>query len=149
MSEHTFTADEIKEIADEIRSKKYQESTLVKAELFAKIYRDPENRILVADDPNMPVVAASMLIGDDEGFELMEICAEHIPPAMKAIDFYVLAGLVQFEGEDAMPFAHLIHDEQIATSAAIGREMKTTVTVTLDGVEDTSDELAENPFLPE
>jgi hypothetical protein len=150
MSEqHTFTNDEIEQIAGAIRAGAYQSSALEKAELFSTIYRDPENRILVSEDPAMPIVAASILIDDDEGFELMAICAEFIPDSRKAIDYFVLAGLVQFDGEDPIAFAHLVQDAQIADSGAAGRQMKTVVTVTLDGVEETSDELAENPFSPD
>jgi hypothetical protein len=149
MSEHTFTAEEIRGIADEIRAKTYQGSAVAKAELFARIYPAPENQILVSDNPAMPVVAASTLLGDDEAFELMEICAEHIPPSVKPIEVFVLAGLVQFEGEDALPFAQLIKDDQIAEGSTTGKEMKTIVTVTFDGVEDSADEFAENPFFLE
>ncbi|MDB5820349.1 MAG: hypothetical protein JWQ11_3989 [Rhizobacter sp.] len=147
MSDHPFTPEAIAAIAQEIRAKHYQSSPQAKAELFEKIYPEPENRLLVSDDPMKPIVVASALIGDDEGTDLMEICLDAIPPNLKPIDCFVLAGLVQFEGEDAMPFAHLIADTEIADRAAAGKEMKTLVTVTYDGIEDTSDELAENPFV--
>ena len=146
MSDQPFTREQIESIAQEIRAKRYQSSPAAKADLFERIYPEPENRILVADDDSKPIVVASALIGDDEGTDLMEICLDAIPQGLKPIDCFVLAGLVQFEGEDAMPFAHLIADTEIVDRAATGREMKTIVTVTYDGIEDSSDELAENPF---
>jgi hypothetical protein len=149
MSDHAFTAEAIEAIAAEIKAKKYQASAEAKAALFERIYREPENRVLVSDNPAMPIVASSMLLGDDEAFELMEVCAEHIPPGMKPIDFFVLAGLAQFDDEDALPFAQLIRDDEIAARAALGQDMRTTVTVTFDGIEDSADEFAENPFFLE